>query len=75
MARINKMNSTITYTRVFLLLSSLAKNLLGTFNCIYLYKQGFSVLEVAIWQLIAYLGYIIFQQPVFRYNYKLVIRL
>lgn len=69
------MNSTITYTRVFLLLFSPAKNLLGTFNCIYLYKQGFSVLEVAIWQLIAYLGYIIFQPPVFRYNYKLVIRL
>ena len=67
------MNSTIkdiTYTRMYLLLSALAKNLLGTFNCIYLYKQGFSVIEVAIWILITYIGYMIFQPILLKYGHK-----
>lgn len=60
----------ITYSKIFLLLSSLAKNLLGTFNCIYLYKHGFSVIEVAIWVLITYIGYMFFQPILLKYSYK-----
>ena len=60
----------ITYSKVFLLLSSLAKNLLSTFNCIYLYKHGFSVVEVAIWVLITYIGYMLFQPILLKYGHK-----
>lgn len=60
----------IAYSKVFLLLSSLAKNLLGTFNCIYLYIQGFSVIEVAIWILITYIGYLLFQSVLLKYSHK-----
>ena len=63
----------ITYSKFFLLLSSLAKNLLGTFNCIYLYKHGFSVIEVAIWVLITYIGYMFFQPILLKYSYLIFI--
>lgn len=64
------MNKKITYSKIFLFLSSLAKNILGTFNCIYLYKHGFSVVEVAIWVLITYIGYILFQPVLLKYSHK-----
>ena len=61
----------ITYTKIYLLLSALAKSLLNTFNCIYLYKQGYSVSEIALWLIVVYIGYIIFQPLLIKYNHKL----
>lgn len=37
---------------------------------IYLYKHGFSVIEVAIWVLITYIGYMFFQPILLKYGHK-----
>lgn len=50
----------ITYTKIYLLLFTLVKSRLNTFNCIYLYRQGYSVSKVALWLIVVYAGYIIF---------------
>ncbi len=66
----NIISKNIIYSKFFILLSALAKNLLGTFNAIYLYKQGFSLTLVVSWQLTVYICYMIFQPFIHRYLYK-----
>ena len=61
----------IVYSKIYILLSSIAKSLLSTFNCIYLYNEGFSVTEIVIWLLVVYICYVIYQPFIIRYSYKL----
>ncbi len=64
-------NKDIIYSKIYILLSSIAKSLLSTFNCIYFYNEGFSVTEIVIWLLVVYICYVIYQPFIIRYSYKL----
>lgn len=67
----NSTNSkNIIYSKIFILLSSLSKNLMGMFNLIYLYNHGFSLVELALWQLIVHLCYLILQPLSLKFSYK-----